>query len=254
VGPDTTLYEQTMTRIERTFTVVYVDSRGSGLSERKYIGDAYKLSIFADDLEALRTVLQLPKQWVMGHSMGGMIAIDYCGRYAARCAGLIVSNSCPSIDDAEFVQARAEAAKAVQNEPWFAPAMAAANAITLPQPSDDALAQALSGIWPLYFRDQNKLAKYRADLAGGPFSSFAFNMVYTHPLPELSAAAIGLVTAPTLVIEGQSDIIVPPATSDRFTAVQHPQRLIVPKAAHFPWLEQPDAFFDGLDAFVRAHP
>jgi pimeloyl-ACP methyl ester carboxylesterase len=253
-GPDTTLYEQTMNRIERTFTTVYIDSRGSGLSERKDIGDAYRFGIFADDLEALRAFLQLPKVWMMGQSMGGMIAIDYCGRYAARCAGLIVADSSPSIDDTEFAQASADAAKAVQDQPWFAPAVAAERAVAAPQPSDAALAQVLSGIWPLYFHDQSKLTKYHDDLAQGPFSAFAFNMVYTHPLPELSVSAIGLVTAPTLVIEGQNDIIVPPVTSDRFMAVQRPERLIVPKAAHFPWLEQPELFFAGLEAFVQAHP
>jgi proline iminopeptidase len=253
-GPDSALYATTMTRLEASFSMVYVDTRGSGGSEPKDLGESYRFGVFADDLDALRVFLGRPRVLVIGHSMGGMIAVDYCGRYADRCAALVVIDSSPSIDDAAFAAAGDASLAEVKSAAWYPAVAAAREKFTIRKPSDQHFKELLDRIWPLYFYDQDKLAQLRGRLDPARYSSFAFNMVFGHPLPQLTEAAIRQVSAPTLIVEGLGDLVVPRSQAERFGAVQHPELLLVPRAGHFPWLEAPEPpFFSGVEAFLRRH-
>src|SRR5271154_685556 len=62
--------------LQDRFRLVFIDTRGSGLSGRP--ADAAKMSShdMADDLEALREHLDLPSIWILGHSNSGAIALS----------------------------------------------------------------------------------------------------------------------------------------------------------------------------------
>jgi pimeloyl-ACP methyl ester carboxylesterase len=67
-------------------TVVRVDLRGHGDSPD---GDGYELADMADDVQAALTATGLPGlPLVVGHSLGGLVALVHAGRYATR--GLVV--------------------------------------------------------------------------------------------------------------------------------------------------------------------
>jgi proline iminopeptidase len=79
--------------LEERFRVVFVDTRGSGLSARP--ADSAKMSSndMADDLEALRAHLALLTVRLLGHSNSGAIALSYAERYPDRVAKLVLVDS-----------------------------------------------------------------------------------------------------------------------------------------------------------------
>lgn len=76
-------------RLESALRVVYFDQRGSGRSERPANGD-YAMSTLVNDVEELRATLGVKQIAVMGHSFGGVLALEYSARYPERVSHLIL--------------------------------------------------------------------------------------------------------------------------------------------------------------------
>ena len=75
------------------FTLAFVDLRGSGRST----GDPADLTFdrLAEDLEAVRSDLDVPQVAVLGHSILGMLAIEYGRRKPGRVSHVIVAGTPP---------------------------------------------------------------------------------------------------------------------------------------------------------------
>ena len=75
--------------LEKCFTMVYLDQRGSGKSQ-----DAanYHLPRMLDDIEELRQHLGLKKIFVLAHSFGGIIAFNYAQQFPESVRALILAN------------------------------------------------------------------------------------------------------------------------------------------------------------------
>ena len=74
--------------MERRLRMVYFDQRGSGHSERPASGD-YALATLVEDIEALRRALGVPKIALLGHSFGGLLALEYAATYPQNVSHLI---------------------------------------------------------------------------------------------------------------------------------------------------------------------
>ncbi|RDW15121.1 alpha/beta fold hydrolase [Oceanobacillus chungangensis] len=77
--------------LEEKLEMVYLDQRGCGRSKYSPTQD-YSLSRLIEDIEELRIFLGLSEWYVMGHSFGGILAVNYAERYTERTKGLILSN------------------------------------------------------------------------------------------------------------------------------------------------------------------
>lgn len=74
--------------MERALRMVYFDQRGSGHSERPASND-YALTTLVEDIEALRRELGVPKIALLGHSFGGLLALEYAAKYPRNVSHLI---------------------------------------------------------------------------------------------------------------------------------------------------------------------
>ena len=74
--------------MERGLRMVYFDQRGSGHSERPAGGD-YALSTLVEDVEGLRVALGVPRVALVGHSFGGLLALEYAAKYPDRVSHLV---------------------------------------------------------------------------------------------------------------------------------------------------------------------
>jgi len=68
---------------------VAIDLRGHGGSKPPLDGD-YSLAAMARDVEAVVDGLSIEQFVLVGHSMGGTVAIEYTGRHDKRVAGLLL--------------------------------------------------------------------------------------------------------------------------------------------------------------------
>lgn len=77
--------------LEENLQMVYLDQRGCGRSEHSPIQD-YSLSRIINDIEELRIFLGIEEWFVLGHSFGGILAVNYASHFPKRTQGLILSN------------------------------------------------------------------------------------------------------------------------------------------------------------------
>jgi pimeloyl-ACP methyl ester carboxylesterase len=75
----------------RSHRVVSVDLRGHGKSDAPH--QDYTMAAFADDLAWLCTELALTKPVVVGHSMGGNVALELAARYPGIPASIVLIDS-----------------------------------------------------------------------------------------------------------------------------------------------------------------
>ena len=68
---------------------IAIDLRGHGKSAAPKDGD-YRVEAMVNDVEAVVQKLQLPRFVLVGHSLGGAVAIKYAGAHPDRVAGLVV--------------------------------------------------------------------------------------------------------------------------------------------------------------------
>ncbi|GJD51300.1 Putative aminoacrylate hydrolase RutD [Methylobacterium crusticola] len=71
--------------------VVAVDLRGHGASDAPE--QEYTMAGFADDVAWQCRAIGLEKPVVIGHSLGGAVALELCGRYPGLAAGLVMIDS-----------------------------------------------------------------------------------------------------------------------------------------------------------------
>lgn len=75
--------------LEKNIKMIYMDQRGSGKSSQS---DNYHLDKMIQDIEDLRQYLKLDKVFLMAHSFGGIIAVNYAKKYPQHVKGIILAN------------------------------------------------------------------------------------------------------------------------------------------------------------------
>jgi proline iminopeptidase len=77
----------------------YYDQLGSGFSDQPAEPSLWDLDRFVDEVEQVRRALGLgPENFVLlGHSWGGILAIEYALRYQQQLRGLVISNMMSSV-------------------------------------------------------------------------------------------------------------------------------------------------------------
>lgn len=208
------------------FQLILMDNRGTGHSDKPQ--DDYSIEAFADDCAGVIAALGLPRVHVFGVSMGGMIAQRLATRHPQKVHGLALGcTNCgrggsiladKRIGDllrmvpSETIDAR-EVAR-LQEEAYYMPG----------------------------FRERERAVIERL-----------YDLVSQNPTPphavqgHLKAidafdgcADLRRINAPTLVITGEGDPLIPPENS-RLIASRIPgaRLALLPDASHFFWIEKP---------------
>lgn len=86
---NSTHWSKQLEHLRRTRRAVALDLRGHGRSERPRNGD-YTIAGMAGDVAAVADTLGLDRFVLVGHSMGGGVALAYAGAHPDRVAGLVL--------------------------------------------------------------------------------------------------------------------------------------------------------------------
>lgn len=247
-GPGSELYYNSMGDMEKWFTMVYVDTRGTGRSGRPEM-EQYTTSGFLSDLEAVRENLGAGHVWLMGHSKGGALVLNYAYENRDRVDGIILIDASGGVNTPpEKMQFIMEQKK---DEPWFARAAEYFSR----QPRDEAdWLTGIQAIMPVYFSTTEGFEKCKDVLTGTSLSYHAFQGQenWYDCEHELEAKLPGI-DMPVLVVVGMDDFICGPYVAAYLHRKLHDSKLLpVEHAGHFPWLEQPGSFFGGIRDFLPA--
>lgn len=89
---DHAMWDEQVDALSDGYATVAYDVRGHGLTGGSD-EPAYTVNLFAEDLHALVTALDVDRPVLCGLSLGGMIALTYAANYPDRVAGLILADT-----------------------------------------------------------------------------------------------------------------------------------------------------------------
>ena len=245
-----------LTPLESHFTLLYYDTRGSGRSSRPVDEKRMSTSDMVEDLEGLRQLLGLDAMTLLGHSHGGTIAIGYAITHPKQVRSLILIDSDiedypDSLRSANF---RQEIEKRV-NDPRFRAAIKVASSSSDWEPQTDEEFEAhLRGILPLYFYDPVHNGPKFALTDTGPRASAWVSRTFdaASKTPMRQDSLLDQIDARTLIIVGRADWICPVNVATRIhRRVRNSELIVVKRAGHFPWIEEPGRFFPAVVQFTQ---
>jgi proline iminopeptidase len=228
-----------------------VDPRGSGRSDRPLNDDGYQLADYAADLETLRRHLELPGMAVLGHSAGALLALTYAADYPSRVERLVLVGGAArfAVEHAAIAE---QMVAARSHEAWYAEAAAAAEEID----------RADHGLTPTAFGELITRAAGFCYASYGPrqvahaslFREEGVNVAAWLALDDNEdlRPLLPRIAAPTLVVVGEQDCVLPPAASHELAdGLANGRIILVPDAGHYPWVDRPDFFAATVSAFLR---
>lgn len=122
-GGNTTHWAAQLEHLRKIRRGVALDLRGHGLSQPPADGD-YGMESMAGDVDAVANKIGLQKFILVGHSMGGTVAIAYAGLHPERVAGLVLADTgnpkqIPEDQKQQYVKALESDAYATVMEGYF---------------------------------------------------------------------------------------------------------------------------------------
>jgi proline iminopeptidase len=251
-GPSSDMYFQTLTPLETIFTVVYLDTRGTGRSERPMQASDYTYDQFASDLDALRQQLGQERVWLMGHSEAGRHVLYYALQYPDHCAGLILLDAV-SVQDERSRMDMEMRLRERQHEPWFDLAYQAFTSQAMPQ-TDTAFFEWTQTILPLYYYDAGNIELNASHHAATSMSVDAFKGYAQCQWDKTNLISrLKEIRVPTLIVVGSHDFICSPLHAHRLhMGIPGSKLILIEKAGHFSWFEQPEQFFSKVKEGLAA--
>jgi proline iminopeptidase len=83
--------------LESRLTMIYLDQRGSGWSDRPKNLEAYSIRQMVEDIEQLRENLGVQQIDILGHSFGTILALEYAAQYHDHVSRMVLVGSAPDM-------------------------------------------------------------------------------------------------------------------------------------------------------------
>lgn len=238
--------------------VIYYDQRGNGRSE---LVELARVGIDRQvaDLEAIRRHFGLETMNLLGNSWGGLLASAYAAAHPDRIERLVLHAPAPpragqleALND-EF--SRRATDRLTRDE------QRRLNYAARPdhwRTADDPVAICrafMTAVFTLYRHDPDRDLAFRGDVCAGPAEAVrrqqAVNRAIWDSMGDFDyRPAVRRVTAPVLVVYGESDAIPLGAAQDWAASFGDARLLVVPGAGHLVHLERPDLFFPSVERFL----
>jgi len=236
---------------------IYYDQLGSARSDQPKDLDLWQTERFVEEVEQVRKALGLSREnfYLLGHSWGGILAMEYALKYQENLKGLIISNMMSSgpaydkyaedvlakgIDPAVVKEIKALEAKGQYSSPRYMellmPYFYQKHVLRLDQPWPDPVNRAF--------------AKLNGDIyvtMQGPsefgVSGLLENWDRSEDLPQIAV--------PTLVIGAQYDTMDPEHMRWMSTQVQNGSYLYCPNGSHMAMWDDQNTYVPGVIRFIK---
>jgi pimeloyl-ACP methyl ester carboxylesterase len=152
-GPSVAYLKNSLIPFENYFTIVYYDTRKSGLSTGPEDSTKYTNQDFINDMDSLRVYLKQSKIWLMGHSMGGYHVLNYGIHHSNNLKGIIAFSPLAGRDSLKKAESTRIVMKRKQ-DPYFAKGV---DYLPGGDSVKNNLVEQMQVTLPFYFHDTNKV-------------------------------------------------------------------------------------------------
>ncbi|HUN59619.1 MAG TPA: alpha/beta hydrolase [Candidatus Binataceae bacterium] len=237
-GSSRTWGEPFLQALERKFSLVLIDNRGTGESDKP---DApITLADLAADAAAILDHADIPRSHAMGISMGGMIAQEYALNFGSRVRGLVLG--CTTCGMRNAVMGPPELVNELMPQPGLSPRDQARRSLSAC--SSAAFVQSDAG--------RAFIEARLDDMEGYPITPpHTFQRQMDAIMAFDTFDRLKQIKAPTLVITGTGDPLVPAQNSVTLRdGIPDAKLYEIPRAGHLFFWEAPQASADAVAAFL----
>ncbi|HSD14161.1 MAG TPA: proline iminopeptidase-family hydrolase [Flavobacterium sp.] len=237
---------------------IYYDQLGCGNSENPKDIAMWDLSRYVEEVEQVRKTLNLDREnfYLLGHSWGGILAMEYTLKYQNNMKGLIISNM---MSDAIAYGKYADEVLAKQMNPVVLKELRDIEAksdfsnprymeLLMPNFYEKHILRLPSKDWPEPVqRSFSKMNQSLYVTMQGP-SEFGISgkLEKWNRFPDLKN-----ITIPTLVIGARNDTMDPKHMEQMAKSVKNGTYLFCPKGSHMAFYDDQDVYFRGLISFLK---
>jgi proline iminopeptidase len=236
----------------------YYDQLGSYYSDQPDEPSLWELPRFVEEVEQVRQALGLTHDnfYLLGHSWGGILAMEYALKYPQHLKGLVISNMMasipaynayardvlmPKMDPAVLAEIqRLEAAKDYENPRYLS--------LLMPSHYELHILRMPSAEWPDPVKRALKHLNPKIYIPlQGPSELGASGKLERWD----RTADLGMIAPPTLVIGAAHDTMDPAHMKRMAGAVKRGRYLYCPDGSHMSMFDDQERYMDGLIRFLR---
>lgn len=255
-------YELTLAPLEKYFTMVYYDPRGTGKSEIPSKIEEYDQDYIVEEIENLRKKLRSHKIWIFGHSDQSSIALEYALKYPEHTSGLILTGtSLVGTQEESYDRRKKSENERSEDSPWFAQVVADWNYMINHGAKTDQNGRDISDTpikWWCYSEESSQkvipiVKKVTEAGRRRPINNeFAIEtakertkyLEYQKQFPAIKTSI--------LIINGRHDTNNLPKYAKALNDVLANSKLIlIDNAGHFPWIENSEKTFLEIENWVK---
>ncbi|MFT3697838.1 MAG: proline iminopeptidase-family hydrolase [Kofleriaceae bacterium] len=228
------------------------DQLGSFYSDQPNDDDLWTTDRFVDEVEQVRTALGLDHFYILGHSWGGILAMEYAQAHQEHLAGLIISNMMMSVPD--YL-----AYSKVLEKTMDPKAVARIHELEATGKTDDPEYETLLG--PFYAEHICRIDPFPNPVvrAFGHLNKHVYTLMQGPSELGVSGRLehydrtkdLGKITVPTLTISGEHDTMDPKHMAWIATQVKQGTTLAT-KGSHLAMYDDQETYFRGVIGFLHA--
>ncbi|SEM29017.1 proline iminopeptidase [Luteibacter sp. UNCMF331Sha3.1] len=236
----------------------YYDQLGSGFSDKPTDPSLWEIPRFVDEVEQVRQALHLDKDnfFVLGHSWGGVLAIEYALKYPQHLKGVIISNMVdsipeyneyatkvlmPAMDPAKLAEVKKMEAEHKTSDPKYME-------LLMPMHYEKHVLRMPAAQWPEPVeRSFAHLNEQVYVMMQGPSELGASGKL----LHWDRSKDLKNITVPTLVIGAKYDTMDPAYMEAMAKKLPNGRFLLCPKGSHMAMYDDQQTYFTGLVTFLK---
>lgn len=248
-GGDALIYIETLKPLEKIRTMVYLEPRGIGHSQRLEHPKAYAMKEYVKDIEVLRKYFQIPKIELAGHSHGGFIALLYAIHYPKNIERLLLFDTTPHPLLGDYP-------KWVKNRKGYKEVISRirkleANKALNEDEKERVLLKTLLPI--IHFANWNKVSSQVNEIlekmivSAKPHNYYSTKEVHSYDVRKF----LGDIRVPTLIVTGKEEmphIVI--GSEILYEQISNASLTVIENCGHWPMIESPEEFFKAVITFL----
>ncbi|WP_340074119.1 alpha/beta hydrolase [Leptobacterium sp. I13] len=236
--------------LKDSFQVILIDQRGTGKSLLKEVNEqTITLDNYVEDINNVRLALGIDEWIVLGHSWGGGLAMAVTAKYPGNISGLIVIGSLGI--DLHYTKYLADNLRYDQEDLdninfWQDSIIKAKN-------PERAAYETYRSLLPSRLYNKADMRKIMMNFKYEPQGALVAPIMYGH-LSKINydlKPALKIYQKPTLIIQGRQGFLGGETALRIHRTIPNSQIAYIERCGHFPFIEQPDAFFKTLKTFLK---